>query len=498
MHWMEEATTNTRPHLALQHQQFVPRDHDNSSCWVDDSSHEKLQCRKLSLPLDLVVPFIATNTMSITTTAATNKRKHDDTVTNKNKRVHRKHTKNDPPSTVKDQGRAVFAEGTSTPCSSGSNLVSGILVQKDNHHNHHRNYPKNSKEFTPLPPDFVPGPFDVICGRGADVKKHPGNVLFKQKIQECLPAYAKATSKHQKSIIVSSVVEFFRRRSNNSSTARTGGGGGGFVKVSTTPRHDTSTTSPGDSPGSRQDVAVRWSAVSEYWAREKTGQAFRDQLSHRYKSATKTKRRRWKQEEQKAVHAAAQQQQQRQQAVDATSNATNSKPRGAIPPDNTFPRTSSQGNSNYQEQELGLDVAPMHEMNDQDYNDEDWWSLDEGDNEDPSSSLSFLLDECLNISVRPHIQRFVHDVQTEKMELDRLQNQFRIPEQVYEAHLESLLTRHNQRLLHGFKTDGNIQGSLQNATASAATTRSMERSAWPDPVAVWNAWNGGRDEESFL
>ena len=138
MHWMEEATTNTRPHLVLQHQQFVPRDHDNSSCWVDDSSHEKLQCRKLSLPLDFVVPFVAATTMSITTTAATNKRKLHDAITKKNKRVHSKRTKNDPPPPAKDQGRAAFVEGTSTPRSTGSNLVSRILVQKENHHNHLR------------------------------------------------------------------------------------------------------------------------------------------------------------------------------------------------------------------------------------------------------------------------------------------------------------------------------------------------------------------------
>jgi hypothetical protein len=459
MHMMEDET-NTRP--LVQHLGIGDRNsslvYEKHHCFLHESS-------SLAFPFPMIPTTTNINTGIVTThpTIGCFRQQHDYP---KNPHPPAKHT---------------------TPQPIDSNLVSRIL-----HEDSHRNDRNQHKAFTPLPPDFVPGPFDVICGRGALVKKHPGNVLFKQKIQECLPAYAKATSKHQKSIIVSSVVEFFRRRSNNSSTARSGGGRGGFVKVSTTPRHDTSTTSPGDSPGSRQDVAVRWSAVSEYWAREKTGQAFRDQLSHRYKSATKTKRRRWKQEEEKAVHAAAQQQQQRQQADASPSNGADSKPRGAIPPENTFPRTSPQRQSNFQEQELGLDVVPILEMND-----EDWWSIDEGDNEDPSASLCFLFDECLNISVHPHIQRFVHDVQTEKLELDRLQNQLRIPEQVYEAHLESLLTLHNQRLLHGFKKDGNIQGSLQNAVASAATTQRMDRSVWPDPVAVWNAWNGGRDEESF-
>lgn len=107
-----------------------------------------------------------------------------------------------------------------------------------------------------------PGPYHVICARGADVKKHAGNVLFKQKIQEGANAYHQAESKLFKSLHVSSVISFFEEN------------GGGFVK----------------------NCNGVWCKVSEQLAREKVGQALRDQLSSQYKSSTKSKRRRWKQE----------------------------------------------------------------------------------------------------------------------------------------------------------------------------------------------------------
>jgi hypothetical protein len=91
----------------------------------------------------------------------------------------------------------------------------------------------------------------------------------------------------------------------------------------------------------------------------------------------------------------------------------------------------------------------------------------------------------------------MYDVQKEKMELDRLQEQYHIPERMYETNLECLFTRHNQRLLQALKTEGDIQRSLQNTITSIATPRRMDTTVWQDPAAIWNAWNG-RHEESFL
>jgi hypothetical protein len=125
-------------------------------------------------------------------------------------------------------------------------------------------------EMAPLSNDFIPGRFDVICARGAKVKQHAGNQLFRQKIQESVQAYAaSADSKLYKSMVVSGVVDFFQEHSQ-----------GGFVK---------------------QKKDGVWYRVGDSLAREKVGQAIREQLSHQYRSSTKAKRRRWKQEEREVM-----------------------------------------------------------------------------------------------------------------------------------------------------------------------------------------------------
>jgi len=322
------------------------------------SSDEKFDfALPISAPLDFLFP-LGPAIGSTTTTTSSATRKHHTVSTSTHQHQHPHHYLKNPTSSAYQLGPSVCVEDPPRPRTK-TNHVSKNLQIDNNRHRHH-------KACTSLPLDFVPGPYDVICGRGTRVKQHPGNVMFRQKIQEYLPAYAKANSKLQKSLIVSSVVEFFRLRSNSTSaTGKTSGGG--FVKESATPRRSTSCTSSSIS-NRGEGVVVVWSAVSEYWAREKTGQAFRDQLCHCYKSATKTKRQRWKQQKEKAVAAvAAPKQQQQQQAVATTSI--------------TAPSTSALSNSppeysHYMEQEQDLgDCVPIQEMNDHNYDTEDWWSL---------------------------------------------------------------------------------------------------------------------------
>jgi hypothetical protein len=117
--------------------------------------------------------------------------------------------------------------------------------------------------------DFIPGPFDVICARGKRAKNHIGNQRFRQKIKEVTQAYADAESRLYKSLVVSSVIDYVRKESPN----------GGFVK----------------------EVDGVWYDVGDQQAREKVGQALRDQLHPKYRSSTKSKRRRWKQEEEERV-----------------------------------------------------------------------------------------------------------------------------------------------------------------------------------------------------
>lgn len=117
---------------------------------------------------------------------------------------------------------------------------------------------KIESERRPLAADFVPGPYDVICARGAAAKKHPGNIRFRQIIQQFKPIYSKAETKVDKSLLVSEIVDSVRGMSPN----------GGFVKK----------------------FGNQWMEVGDSVAREKIGQCLRDQLHSKYKSSTQAKK----------------------------------------------------------------------------------------------------------------------------------------------------------------------------------------------------------------
>mmetsp|Transcript_9147 Transcript_9147/g.14201 ORF Transcript_9147/g.14201 Transcript_9147/m.14201 type:complete len:270 (-) Transcript_9147:249-1058(-) len=94
-----------------------------------------------------------------------------------------------------------------------------------------------------LPPGYVPTDFDVICGKGLRVKRHPGNIRFRTTIRKYMPEFQNARSKLEKGVIYSNIMDYMQKD-------------GGFVK---------------------QDKATqRWYEVSENVAREKIGQGFRD------------------------------------------------------------------------------------------------------------------------------------------------------------------------------------------------------------------------------
>ena len=61
---------------------------------------------------------------------------------------------------------------------------------------------------TYMPPGYIPGEKDVLCGRGRTNAKHPGNKKFMQVIRSNLKLYTDAPSRMQKSVVVSSVVHF--------------------------------------------------------------------------------------------------------------------------------------------------------------------------------------------------------------------------------------------------------------------------------------------------
>ena len=93
-----------------------------------------------------------------------------------------------------------------------------------------------------LPENYEVGPWDVICSGGKDNYDHVGNRRFRFCIENNLPAYVKAKSKHERSLIVTIIVDAIR-------DSNLGGVGTGFV---------------------RKDLSNgRWYAVSDKIAREK-------------------------------------------------------------------------------------------------------------------------------------------------------------------------------------------------------------------------------------
>ena len=134
-----------------------------------------------------------------------------------------------------------------------------------------------------LSPNFVPSDYDVICGKGTFLLQicvlfyphwplsntifagkscfnHPGNKSFRKLVGLYLDGYAEATTKLEKSAIVSSIIQ----------TVRTQNPGGGFVKL--------------DTPSGV------WQEVGDHLAREKVGQTIRDALHSQYRSSTKAKK----------------------------------------------------------------------------------------------------------------------------------------------------------------------------------------------------------------
>jgi hypothetical protein len=59
----------------------------------------------------------------------------------------------------------------------------------------------------PLPSDYTPHRFDVLCAKGREAKNHSGNVHYRRLIKQALPRYSKACCKLDKTIIVSEIVD---------------------------------------------------------------------------------------------------------------------------------------------------------------------------------------------------------------------------------------------------------------------------------------------------
>ena len=74
---------------------------------------------------------------------------------------------------------------------------------------------KSNKQTTPLPEQFQPGPMDVIYGRGHKALKHSGNKRFRALLESKLEEYSKATSKLEKSLLVSSILDAVQQQNGS-------------------------------------------------------------------------------------------------------------------------------------------------------------------------------------------------------------------------------------------------------------------------------------------
>jgi hypothetical protein len=101
----------------------------------------------------------------------------------------------------------------------------------------------NCYEMERLTSDFLPGPNDVICGRGKDVLQHSGNLQYRELINASLRSYNTTKSRLEKTLLVSAIIK---------QVEDSCGEGGGFVKK----------------------VNGIWYKVSDKYAREKTGQRY--------------------------------------------------------------------------------------------------------------------------------------------------------------------------------------------------------------------------------
>ena len=114
-----------------------------------------------------------------------------------------------------------------------------------------------------LDADFVPGPYDVICGRGQQTYNHAGNKYFRALVEKSAEHYSQAANRAERSLIVSKIIDIVRSQAE-----------AGFVK--------------------QESSNGQWVEVGDLLAREKIGQMLRNALSGKYRSAmaSKTKRRR--------------------------------------------------------------------------------------------------------------------------------------------------------------------------------------------------------------
>lgn len=138
----------------------------------------------------------------------------------------------------------------------------GSSSSSSNSRKNNANSARSFDAMTALPHNFVPTDKTVILGRGKRILAHAGNQLFKSVVAAQLNSYLSAESRLDKTAILMGVIEQVRENDP----------GGGFVKQN--PKTD------------------QYYEVSNFLAKEKAAQSFRDALHEYYSSSNPSKRKR--------------------------------------------------------------------------------------------------------------------------------------------------------------------------------------------------------------
>lgn len=113
--------------------------------------------------------------------------------------------------------------------------------------------PKKKDAIIPLPTTFIPRSYDVICAQGKEAKNHSGNIYYRKLITDALDSYSQATSRVEKSQIVTDIVNTVTTNvyaaGDDSAGQGNGGSYGGFIK--------------------KDRATGRYYQVGEFFAREK-------------------------------------------------------------------------------------------------------------------------------------------------------------------------------------------------------------------------------------
>lgn len=123
---------------------------------------------------------------------------------------------------------------------------------------------QNKNNLHVLPPDFSPTPYTVIIGKGKMMRENLGNKRLRVLASNFLARYSESNEKRAKTLVVNEIIESIRSA------------GGCFV---------------------RKEKDGRWYLATDQAVREKIGYVFRDLLSDKYRSSSKSKAERRQKEQ---------------------------------------------------------------------------------------------------------------------------------------------------------------------------------------------------------